>query len=90
MKKIALLIYLLTISLPTHSMDRGYINTKQFSQMKNSFFQLALIYQIATNESFIHLEEHHIKTEKKETSSDIKFKNSNTNQNHLSKNNQRN
>lgn len=90
MKKIALLVYLLIISSHAHSMDHGCLNTKQFTQMKNSFFQLALIYQIATNEPFIHLEEHYIKTEKNETSSDIKFKNSNTKQNHLSKHNQRN
>lgn len=40
------------------AMDNSLTNHKQFNQLKTNFLQLALIYQIATNEPLVSIDQH--------------------------------
>ncbi len=65
MKKIAFSLIIPMLHLSMHAMERNDQQIKQFTRLKTSFIQVALMYQLATNEPFVSVETQPIKPEKK-------------------------
>jgi hypothetical protein len=89
MKKIAFSLIIPMLHLCVHAMEKNDQQIKQFTRLKTSFIQVALMYQLATNESFVSVETQPIKPERKSSAptaiKNIEFRNRTFLPNHTDK-----
>lgn len=65
MKKIAFSLLITLLPPILNGMEKNDHQVKQFTRLKTSFIQVALMYQLATNEPFVSVESHSVKPERK-------------------------